>query len=253
MADFSFGFTDDFDFGWGFSTGELDEGSFSFDSVPQPSPSTAPSHRRSNSTNDFVASESLYGVTPVHTRCASDPSTALVHENPDAEFASICQDPLVTFNPRFLGFIPSRNWESRDVSFAALITGHFQKKSGSNTRFFHKLYNALKISEADPFYADFVGVEWVNDRVIKIDKKKFARLLGIRTIDGSLFHQQGNFPSHGFREIGPLEAKEILPAEELANVDYDVVRLLVHAPGDFVRGSTPQVFEKCRWINSRQK
>jgi hypothetical protein len=139
------------------------------------------------------------------------------------------------------------------MGFGALVTDHFQKKSGSNTRFFHKLYNALKISEIDPFYTEYVGVEWVTDRIIKIDKKKFARLLGIRAIEGSLFHRQGNFPSHGFREIGPLEARKILSPEDLANVDYDSVRLLVHAPGDFVRDSSAQVFEKCRWINSRVK
>jgi hypothetical protein len=250
MADFSFGFTDDFDFGWGFSAVELDEGSFAFGQAPQrPHPDPhAPTHRRSRSANEFMTSEG-----PMHKRCESEPSTTIVQPSSDSEFATICQDGLVTFNPRSLGFIPTRNWEARDVPFGALVAGHFQKKSGSNTRFFHKLYNALKIAEFDPFYAEFVGVEWVNDRVIKIDKKKFARLLGIRAVDGSLFHQQGNFPSHGFREIGPGEAAEILPAEELANVDYDAVRLLVHAPGDFVRSSSPQVFEKCRWINSRQR
>jgi hypothetical protein len=139
------------------------------------------------------------------------------------------------------------------MSFGTLVAGHFRKKSGTNTRFFHKLYNALKISEIDPFYTEYVGIEWVTDRMIKIDKRRFARLLGIRAIEGSLFHRQGNFPSHGFREIGPSEARKALGAGELANVDYDSVRLFVHAPGDFVRNSSPQVFERCRWINSRVK
>jgi hypothetical protein len=256
MEEFCFGFDDAFDFAWSFATEELREASSTFGRAPDPPQapqpeSPAPCHRRSRSANAAMTSDGV--ASPVHRRCGSAISVSLVQPNSDSEFAGICQDSLVTFNPKCLGFIPARNWEAREVTFGALVAGHFQKKSGSNTRFFHKLYNALKIAEFDPFYAEFVGVEWVSDRVIKIDKKKFARLLGIRAIDGSLFHQQGNFPSHGFREVGPLEAKEILSADELANVDYDAVRLLVHAPGDFMRSSPPQVFEKCRWINLRQQ
>jgi hypothetical protein len=250
MTDFSFGFTDDFDFGWGFSTAEADDRALAFGAAPQPGHPNPPVHRRSKSANAGGTSDP-FGASPDHKRCGSDPLAPDVQTR--SEFAIICQDPFVRFNPRHLAFIPACNWPERELTFGDLVADHFQKKSGSNTRFFHKLYNALKIADFDPFYTEFVGVEWVNERVIKIHKKKFARLLGIRTIDGSLFHQQGNFPSHGFRELGPQEAKAILSPEDLADVDYDVVRLLVHAPGDFVRTSSSQVFERCRWINSRQK
>lgn len=42
---------------------------------------------------------------------------------------------------------------------------------------------------------------WVKDTVFKVDKCVFGRLLGIKSYDGGLFHSQGNFPSHGFREL----------------------------------------------------
>jgi hypothetical protein len=63
------------------------------------------------------------------------------------------------------------------------------------SRFLHKLVNALKITELDRSNFSLVGVAWVNDNVIKVDKVKFARFLGIKSVDGSLFHKQGNSPS----------------------------------------------------------
>jgi hypothetical protein len=227
MSGFTFGFTDDFDYLWHFPADDPYSCSFSLGpNGPDP--------------------ESL-----THKRSESDPSVHVVRTDGDAEFNGLCENPLVTFDPCDLGFVPSGHWRERKVPFGSLVTGHFQKKSGTYTRFFYKLYNALKISEFDPFYTEYVGIEWLTDRIIKIDKKKFARLLGLRAIEGSLFHRQGNFPSHGFREIGPLEARTLLSAEVLANVDHDSVRLLVHTPGDFVKGSSEKVFEKCRWINRR--
>jgi hypothetical protein len=70
-------------------------------------------------------------------------------------------------------------------------------------------------------------------------------LLGIRTIDGLLFHQQGNFPSHGFVEIGQAEARQILSAEDLERVDYERMRLLVHQERVFVRDATETDMATC--------
>jgi hypothetical protein len=52
-------------------------------------------------------------------------------------------------------------------------------------------------------------VRWVTDCVFLVQKVIFAQLLGVRTIDGSFFHQEGNFPSHGFVELAFPEAQEI--------------------------------------------
>lgn len=105
----------------------------------------------------------------------------------------------------------------------------------------------------DPFYIEFLGVEWLTDKILKVDKKVFARLLGIRTIDGSLFHQQGNFPSHGFFELSSQNASLYLSESDLEGVDFDNIRLLIHQPRIFVRGCRESDIEHCRWISNRRR
>jgi hypothetical protein len=107
--------------------------------------------------------------------------------------------------------------------------------------------------EADRTLCEFVGIEWVSDTVLKIEKHNFARLLGIKTIDGSLFHGHGNFPSHGFTELGLAEARVLISPQHLANVDFDRVRLLTHRTGLFRRGSTGDVVTHLKWINTRRR
>jgi hypothetical protein len=129
-------------------------------------------------------------------------------------------------------------WFDEDVTFGDLVTNFFQKRASSNTRFVHKLYNALQIAADDPFYAEYVGAEWVNDVVIKIEKRIFARLLGVRLIDATFFNQQGTFPAHGFVDLSHENAINYLAETDwlaLDGLDYDEVRLLMHSPGIFVR------------------
>jgi hypothetical protein len=190
----------------------------------------------------------------VHARQRSLPVSANLPLNDiDAEFMQICADPAVKFNPHRLGFIPTTFWPDQDSTFDDLVADFFQKKNNSNSRFSHKLFNALKIAEEDPFYVTFLGVEWLTEFILKVDKKVFARLLGIKTIDGSLFHQQGNFPSHGFIELSERAARESLADTDLEGVDYENVRLLTHQPGIFIRGCTEEGIEHCKWINSRKR
>jgi hypothetical protein len=169
------------------------------------------------------------------------------------EFATLCADPLVTLNPVELGFIPEGAWQDRTYTFGELVVGFFRQKSSSQTRFLHKLYNALVLVESDPFYSAFVGVEWMSDRLLKIRKRVFGRLLGIRAIDGALFHRQGNFPAHGFREIGPCEAQATVGSEELEDVDFDDVRLLTHASAVLSRGSPGALFLAGKWRGTWEK
>lgn len=171
----------------------------------------------------------------------------------DEEFNTICQDHDIKFNPHKLGFIPTKFWPDKDYTFGELVSDFFQRKNNANSRFYHKLYNALKISEDDPFYSEYLGIEWIGNNVLKVDKKKFARLLNIKTIDGSLFHQQGNFPSHGFIEIGSNDARNYVSEDDLNNVDYENVRLLIHQNGVFIRGCTEESIEKCKWVSSRKR
>jgi hypothetical protein len=167
------------------------------------------------------------------------------------DFETFCHNPDIIFNPRALGFLPL-HWPDGPRTFGELHTGFFKRKTTSGSRFLHKLFNALKITEIDPRCREFTGVDWVSDRVLRVCKTKFARLLGIKTIDGSLFHRQGNFPSHGFVELTLAEARRLLPPDILKDVDFDEVRLLRHEPGVFIRGCGPEVDVACKWFNYRR-
>jgi hypothetical protein len=152
------------------------------------------------------------------------------------------------FNPLQLGFIPQAIWtDGQDVKFGDLITFFFQRKNHANSRFSHKLYNALRMTTSDPSCFDFIGVKWMTDTVLVVNKSIFAQLLGIKTVDGSLFHRQGNFPSHGFVELTWAEATALLTPAEVQKIDFDTVRLLAHEQGVFVRGATLEAIEDCKW------
>jgi hypothetical protein len=154
------------------------------------------------------------------------------------EFAQVCSDTAISFNPRRLEFVPAEVWMDEDVTFGDLVKHFFQKRASANNRFVHKLYNALQIAADDPFYTEYVGVEWVNDVVIRVEKTIFARLLGVRLIDATFYNQQGSFPAHGFVELSVMNAREFVAEGDWAaldGVDYDEVRLLMHRPGVFVR------------------
>jgi hypothetical protein len=191
---------------------------------------------------------------PVHMRQSSLPEPpAVVHLESDAEFAQVCADPSIAFNPARLGFIPSKFWQDQDVPFGQLVQDFFQRKNNANSRFSHKLFNALRITIEDSFYVEFIGLEWVTDRVLRIDKRVFARLLGIKIVDGSLFHQQGNFPSHGFFELSEKNAHEYVGPDVIAGVDFENVRLLVHQDGTFTRDCTEADIERCKWTSARKR
>ncbi len=185
------------------------------------------------------------GLLPVHRRGMTE-RTAMGRAD---EFDTMCKDPNVRFNPRRLGFVPRDHWDDRDYTFGQLVSEFFQRKSSSRTRFVYKLYNALKITEYNPRYSAFIGVELASDSVIRVDKKAFARLTGIRAIDGSLFHNQGNFPSHGFFELTPYTVG-VVPSD---GVDWDDIRLLTHKSGLFTRMSDESSFGACKWVKGNKR
>lgn len=156
----------------------------------------------------------------------------------DQLYNDLCANRSVTLNPQQLGFIPSFFWPPKDIPFVDLVYDFFQRKNNVNCRFLHKLYNALRMSTVSPVYAEIAGVTWVTPAVIKVNKGQFARLLGIKSIDGSLFHQQGNFTTHGFVELNREQAEVYCPHLDLAQVDFADVRLLVHQPGIFTSSVT---------------
>jgi hypothetical protein len=165
----------------------------------------------------------------------------------DPDFVNFCRDRNAVLNPLWLGFIPASAWDDCEVTFGTLVTDFFQRKNNASCRFVHKLYNALRITTEDPFYFQYVGVQWISDSVMKVDKHIFAQLLGIKSIEGALFHLQGNFPSHGFVELSRSQALESLSQEAFAAIESDHVRLLKHAAGTFVKDATEAAIRRVTW------
>jgi hypothetical protein len=156
-------------------------------------------------------------------------------------------------NPIKLGLIPRAFWTSGDMTFGRLVESFFQRRNSAHCRFSHKLFDALKLSSTFPELAKHIGVRWVTSTVLQVDKFAFATFLRIKAIDGSLFHQQGNFPSHGFVELSEAEAMGQCPPEAIAGVDYERIRLLRHQDGVFTRNCSSQDIENCRWVASRRR
>ena len=170
----------------------------------------------------------------------------------DVVFLASLHDVSLSVSPHALGFIPFTLWQERYYTFGELVTDFFQRKNHASCRFSYKLYNALRLSFISPQFAFLVGVSWLNDQIIRVDKRAFARLLGIKSIDGSLFHQQGNFPSHGFVEVPAEDVPKVCPNVDLTGVDFDNVRLLIHTGGVFVRTAVESDIVNCRWANAKR-
>ena len=153
----------------------------------------------------------------------------------DSEFMTMCDDPEVRFNPKALGFIPYSYWNDEEITFGDLVRNYFRKRNDPNCHFYQKLYNALLISTDDPFYAEFLGVEWITDRVLKIDKNVFSRLFGLKHPDSSLFHRHSFFSTNGFVELSSSDAAALVPQSDLSEIDFDHVRLLIHKDNVFTK------------------
>lgn len=183
--------------------------------------------------------------------------TELEIEGPTSNeaYQAALNDQNLTVSPQALGFLPSNYWLNLDSTFGDLVTKFFQRKNNANCRFPHKLYNALAIVDQDPKMYNLLGVKWITNEIFKVDKLIFGRVLGISSIDGGLFHRQGNFPSHGFREVSSTELAELKNkfGAELADVDQERIRLLYHEAKMFTKTSNEDSVTKCRWANNDKK
>jgi hypothetical protein len=170
----------------------------------------------------------------------------------NADYQAALVNSALVFSPQALGFLPSNYWLAVDATFGDLVTKFFQRKNNANCRFPHKLYNALALVEHNPMNFHLLGVQWVTDRIFKVDKVIFGRLLGIMAVDGGLFHRQGNFPSHGFGELTTTEIDALRGTFDLSDVDQDRVRLLYHKGNSFAKGSSEDAVTRCKWITEAE-
>ncbi|KAH0788391.1 hypothetical protein GPJ56_007693 [Histomonas meleagridis] len=164
-------------------------------------------------------------------------------------YKAAIENPKMVFFPQTLHFLPTNCWTNSEITFGELITKFFQRKNNSNCRFPHKLYNALVIVECNPSMWFLVGVRWITDTIFKVDKYIFGRLLGITSIDGGLFHCQGNFASHGFVELSYDEVRQMQEKSiNLSDIDMDRLRLMKHKKGTFTKNSKEEEIAKCKWM-----
>ena len=165
----------------------------------------------------------------------------------DMMFMAVCKNQNMILHPVKDGFIPRKFWEKwPEPTFGWCIINFFQKKNNSNSRFLFKLYNALLIHKNYPELSKYVGVSFKTNELIKVEKRIFGRLIGVKTLDNSLFHQQGNFPSHGFEEVSAAEVSKICPGEVVINPSEE--RYLIHKDKVFVKGCT-----ESQVVNYRRK
>jgi hypothetical protein len=153
-------------------------------------------------------------------------------------------------DPIALGFIPIGSWSPQTSSLHVLHDSYFSRKNNVNRRFEHKLWNALRITSVYPNLTKCVGVYWVNDRIIKVYKRAFAKLLNINCVEGGLFHKQGNFTRHGFTVVMEAAAKQELTSEQILDVEFREVTLMTHKDGIFARDADEATISHCRWENS---
>jgi hypothetical protein len=78
-------------------------------------------------------------------------------------------------------------------------------------------------------------------------------LLGIEAINGSLFNKQGNCPSHGFVEIGGVDARKLIGPDVFVGVDFDNVRLIAHQSGGFCQGGITQLDYWYGWNGKKKR
>ena len=190
---------------------------------------------------------SLIQLTTTKNISESVPRFAIQTPISERLFEDVCVDQSVQISPKNFGFIPLSAWSAESVTFGTLVSSFFRRRNSTSSKFPYKLYNALRITEFWPDYFPHIGVKWITDSIIWVNRESFARLLGVKTIEGGLFHQQGNFPSHGFEELSFEESEKVAAQLGLGKIDLSVMRLIRHTNGLFRRDSKESDLERCKW------
>lgn len=138
-------------------------------------------------------------------------------------------------NPRELKFIPHSEWSNQIYSLSDLHQIFFRKRNGLGRMFPIKLYNALLITKKYPESFKYIGVKWVGKDLILVNSKTFAALLGIRSVQGGLFHKQGNFSRHNFLQVMRTSIKDSALISLCREVDDFNVRLYTDMHNRFNR------------------
>lgn len=152
--------------------------------------------------------------------------------------------------PQKLNLYPSSIFKQTPITVRQLIDTHFKRRSSKKMPFHLKLFNALQLTTDNPNLVPLLGVKWITDRVFKLYREPFAKIIGVSSVNGSLFNKQGSFPTHGFILVSRFE-HQLQVNEDLSDVDDETIRLYRHNSENFHQNATEEELNSCRWRSPR--
>ncbi|OHT13233.1 hypothetical protein TRFO_16675 [Tritrichomonas foetus] len=211
---------------------------------------TAPSFSNQVQISEVTPPVEPLQLTSNRSLSLSTPMLVPIRSNRELTFEEACSDPNFTVAPLHAGFIPRNAWGNQPIAFGLLVATFFRKRNSMHCKFPFKLYNSLRLTLTCPAFFKYIGTRWITETVFIVDKIIFAKLLGVRSIDGSFFHQQGNFPSHGFEELQFIQAQKIAREQGIGDFDPTNIRFLRHASGRFNINSTEADIFQLKWTKA---
>lgn len=153
------------------------------------------------------------------------------------------------FNPLELNFLPKELFATQSMTLKYVIENFFHARSTKNLRFEHKLWNALALSTHFPDLIHILGIQWVSNDVLKVNRDRFGSLINVTKPSAALFNNQGSFQTHRFLEVSKHEAIHTfnIPPASIEDVDESVVRLYRHSDGLLRANSQKTDIHSCRW------
>ena len=155
-------------------------------------------------------------------------------------FEDVYNDETCIINPTAIHLLPEKYWSQQPptLTFAQIVNSYFKQNRTQNSTFMLKLYNLLLISINYPILENALGVRWANDNVIEISRSGLVNIFNLRenTVDGSMFHRQGNFPTHKFIEINESNFQQFGFYEypKMPRIQGDT-KFFMHEPHIFTR------------------
>lgn len=166
-----------------------------------------------------------------------------------------CEDDFMV-DPKKLKLLPREIWGSKPPArlFSELSTSFF-RRNGRNIRFNFKLHNLLMITKECPQRYPVVGVLFIGPEYILVNGEVLAKVLGVKTDSyrAALFHQQGNFKTHGFVELFPqnIDRNLLFPQYRDININAENESIFTHEYYNI--NSNQEDVESMRWVSSYAK
>ena len=155
---------------------------------------------------------------------------------------------LVTLDVHAAQFVPHEYWllQKRIWTVRELMTSYFRLRTAKHATFQYKLANALKLTASHPDLFRVIGVMWVTDRVIMVNKSILSKLLGVGKATTAIFSTQGVFLTHGFVEVPPACVNPLF--DRIPNYNHGSCKFFTRPDGKFSARSSEDEISVCRYI-----